>query len=109
MAKKGGKKANKAGKKKSFWSNFFEPVDDFIDEPEEYDAAEGEEAFDGEEGAPAEPPMHLFSDDELDYDEKDDLNAVDSLTWDDGEAVVDDPYALVDEDEEPLPQAPQRP
>lgn len=85
---KGGKKPNTERKKdkperrRSFWQNFFEPIVDEQEPSDEFDD-------------PEEPELeHLFDDDEVEYSEEQDISLVDSLTWSDGEPVVEDTDTL---------------
>ncbi len=90
MEKKRGKQSNTnlgAGKKKSFWSNFFEPVPS----DDDFDPASANRQY----GEPPEPPLqHLFSDDDVEFSDEDDAEVLDRLTWEDGEKVVSDTERL---------------
>lgn len=131
MAKgKGQQNSGKQEKKRSFWSNFFEPVEfddegdeelDLFDDEDEDDEDEFDDGF-GEDKpkkknakkkdkgrrkgreAQDEAPVSLFSDDELEYSDEIDLSAVDNLTWDDGEPVVEDPFALAPDIDSAAPE-----
>ena len=71
------------GKKKSFWSNFFEPVPS----DEDFDPASANRQY----GEPPEPPLtHLFSDDDVEFSDEEDAQYLASLTWEDGEKVISD-------------------
>ncbi len=86
MAKDKGKQSNyESGgtKKKSFWSNFFEPVPS----DDDFDPASANRQY----GEPPEPPLkHLFSDDDVEFSDEDDAEDLAKLTWADGEQVVSD-------------------
>ena len=70
-------------KKKSFWSNFFEPVPS----DDDYDPASANRQY----GEPPEPPLtHLFSDDEVEFSDEEDAEDLAKLSWEDGEKVVTD-------------------
>ena len=70
-------------KKRSFWSNFFEPVPP----DEEVDPASANRQY----GEPPEPSLtHLFSEDDLEFSDEEDAENIARLTWDDGENVVSD-------------------
>lgn len=90
MAKNKGKQSNtdlKPEKKKSFWSNFFEPVPS----DDDFDPASANRQY----GEPPEPPLkHLFSDDDVDFSDEDDVEDLANLTWEDGEKVVTDTERL---------------
>ena len=65
-------------KKKSFWSNFFEPVPS----DDDYDPASANRQY----GEPPEPPLtHLFSDDEVEFSDEEDAEDLAKLSWEDGE------------------------
>ena len=84
MAKDKGKQSNQDSggtKKKSFWSNFFEPVPS----DDDFDPASANRQY----GEPPEPPLkHLFSDDDVEFSDEDDAEDLAKLTWADGEKVV---------------------
>ena len=85
MAKDKGRQSNhdSGGTKKSFWSNFFEPVPS----DEDFDPASANRQY----GEPPEPPLkHLFSDDDVDFSDEEDAEYLARLTWEDGEKVVTD-------------------
>lgn len=86
MAKNRDQKPNseqKKTKKRSFWSNFFEPVPP----DEEVDPASANRQY----GEPPEPSLtHLFSEDDLEFSDEEDAENIAHLTWDDGESVVSD-------------------
>ncbi|MEN6636402.1 MAG: FtsQ-type POTRA domain-containing protein [Clostridiaceae bacterium] len=86
MAKDKGKQSNHESsgtKKKSFWSNFFEPVPS----DDDFDPASANRQY----GEPPEPPLkHLFSDDDVEFSDEDDAEDLAKLTWADGEKVVTD-------------------
>ncbi len=90
MAKDKGKQSNHESsgtKKKSFWSNFFEPVPS----DDDFDPASANRQY----GEPPEPPLkHLFSDDDVDFSDDDDAEDLAKLTWSDGEKVVSDTERL---------------
>ena len=83
MAKDRGRKSNEdPGGKKSFWSNFFEPVPS----DDDFDPASANRQY----GEPPEPPLkHLFSDDDVEFSDEEDAEYLAKLTWEDGEKVVD--------------------
>lgn len=88
MAQGNKRKTNRAGdakkapqKKKSFWAHFFEPIPD----AEETDPATANRQY----GEPPESALvHLFGDDEVEYSDEQDKEALAGLTWEDGEKVV---------------------
>lgn len=85
MAKDRGRQSNNdsGGKKKSFWSNFFEPVPS----DDDFDPASANRQY----GEPPEPPLkHLFSDDDVEFSDEEDAEYLARLTWEDGEKVVSD-------------------
>ena len=84
MAKDRGRKSNEdVGGKKSFWSNFFEPVPS----DDDFDPASANRQY----GEPPEPPLkHLFSDDDVEFSDEEDAEYLAKLTWEDGEKVVSD-------------------
>jgi len=86
MARDKDKKQNRddaARKKKSFWSNFFEP----IPAEDDFDPASANRQY----GEPPEPPLkHLFDDEEVAFSDEDDAEDLARLTWEDGEKVVSD-------------------
>lgn len=86
MAKSRDQKPNsdqQKAKKRSFWSNFFEPVPP----DEEVDPAQANRQY----GEPPEPSLtHLFSEDDLEFSDEEDAENIAHLTWDDGESVVSD-------------------
>ena len=84
MAKDKGKQPNNGdGQKKSFWSNFFEPVPS----DDDYDPASANRQY----GEPPEPPLtHLFNDDEVEFSDEEDAEDLAKLSWEDGEKVVSD-------------------
>ncbi len=86
MGKDRNKKSNyetDGTKKKSFWSNFFEP----IPSDDDFDPASANRQY----GEPPEPPLtHLFSDDDVEFSDEEDAQDLASLTWEDGEKVVSD-------------------
>ncbi len=86
MARERNKQSNtgdKQAKKKSFWSNFFEPVPS----DDEFDPASANRQY----GEPPEPPLtHLFSDEDVEFSDEDDAADLAKLTWEDGEKVVTD-------------------
>ena len=84
MAKDRGRKSNEdSGGKKSFWSNFFEPVPS----DDDFDPASANRQY----GEPPEPPLkHLFSDDDVEFSDEEDAEYLAKLTWEDGEKVVSD-------------------
>jgi hypothetical protein len=86
MAKDRGRKSNfdkETPKKKSFWSNFFEP----IPPDEDFDPASANRQY----GEPPEPPLkHLFDEDDLAFSDEEDAEDLARLTWEDGEKVVSD-------------------
>jgi len=85
MAKDRGKQSNNDSgtKKKSFWSNFFEPVPS----DDDFDPASANRQY----GEPPEPPLkHLFSDDDVEFSDDEDAEYLARLTWEDGEKVVSD-------------------
>lgn len=85
MAKDRGRQSNNdsGGKKKSFWSNFFEPVPS----DDDFDPASANRQY----GEPPEPPLtHLFSDDDVEFSDEEDAEYLAKLTWEDGEKVVSD-------------------
>ena len=90
MAKDKGKQSNQDSggtKKKSFWSNFFEPVPS----DDDFDPASANRQY----GEPPEPPLkHLFSDDDVEFSDEDDAEDLAKLTWADGEKVVSDTQRL---------------
>ena len=90
MAKDKGKQSNQepsGTKKKSFWSNFFEPVPS----DDDFDPASANRQY----GEPPEPPLkHLFSDDDVEFSDEDDAEDLAKLTWADGEKVVSDTQRL---------------
>ena len=90
MTKDKGKQSNRepnGTKKKSFWSNFFEPVPS----DDDFDPASANRQY----GEPPEPPLkHLFSDDDLEFSDDDDAEDLAKLTWADGEKVVSDTQRL---------------
>ena len=89
MAKDRGRQSNEdsGGKKKSFWSNFFEPVPS----DDDFDPASANRQY----GEPPEPPLkHLFSDDDVDFSDEEDAEYLAKLTWEDGEKVVSDTQRL---------------
>jgi len=90
MAKNKGKQSNydeNGTKKKSFWSNFFEPVPS----DDDFDPASANRQY----GEPPEPPLkHLFSDDDVEFSDEDDAEDLAKLTWSDGEQVVSDTERL---------------
>ena len=90
MAKDKGKQSNQESggtKKKSFWSNFFEPVPS----DDDFDPASANRQY----GEPPEPPLkHLFSDDDVEFSDEDDAEDLAKLTWADGEKVVSDTQRL---------------
>ncbi len=90
MAKDKGKQSNQDSggtKKKSFWSNFFEPVPS----DDDFDPASANRQY----GEPPEPPLkHLFSDDDVEFSDEDDAEDLAKLTWADGERVVSDTQRL---------------
>ena len=70
-------------KKKSFWSNFFEPVPS----DDDFDPASANRQY----GEPPEPPLkHLFSDEDVEFSDEEDAEDLARLTWEDGEKVVTD-------------------
>lgn len=87
MAKDKGKQSNdelSGTKKKSFWSNFFEPVPS---DEDDFDPASANRQY----GEPPEPPLkHLFSDDDVEFSDDEDAEYLAKLTWEDGEKVVSD-------------------
>ena len=90
MAKDKGKQSNQESggtKKKSFWSNFFEPVPS----DDDFDPASANRQY----GEPPEPPLkHLFSDDDVEFSDEEDAEDLAKLTWADGEKVVSDTQRL---------------
>jgi cell division septal protein FtsQ len=90
MTKDKGKQSNRepnGTKKKSFWSNFFEPVPS----DDDFDPASANRQY----GEPPEPPLkHLFSDDDVEFSDDDDAEDLAKLTWADGEKVVSDTQRL---------------
>ena len=90
MAKDRGRQSNDESggtKKKSFWSNFFEPVPS----DDDFDPASANRQY----GEPPEPPLkHLFSDDDVDFSDEEDAEYLARLTWEDGEKVVSDTERL---------------
>ena len=90
MAKDKGKQSNQDSggtKKKSFWSNFFEPVPS----DDDFDPASANRQY----GEPPEPPLkHLLSDDDVEFSDEDDAEDLAKLTWADGEKVVSDTQRL---------------
>ncbi|HML67996.1 MAG TPA: FtsQ-type POTRA domain-containing protein [Clostridia bacterium] len=90
MAKDKGKQSNhepNGTKKKSFWSNFFEPVPS----DDDFDPASANRQY----GEPPEPPLkHLFSDDDVEFSDEEDAEDLAKLTWADGEKVVSDTQRL---------------
>lgn len=88
MAKDRGKKFNEdSSGKKSFWSNFFEPVPS----DDDFDPASANRQY----GEPPEPPLkHLFSDDDVEFSDEEDAEYLAKLTWEDGEKVVSDTQRL---------------
>ena len=90
MAKDKGKQSNRepnGTKKKSFWSNFFEPVPS----DDDFDPASANRQY----GEPPEPPLkHLFSDDDVEFSDEEDAEDLAKLTWADGEKVVSDTQRL---------------
>ena len=90
MAKdRGRQNHNESGgtKKKSFWSNFFEPVPS----DDDFDPASANRQY----GEPPEPPLkHLFSDDDVEFSDEEDAEYLAKLTWEDGEKVVSDTQRL---------------
>lgn len=128
MAKgKGQQSSGKQERKRSFWSNFFEPVefddegDEELDLFDDEDDDEFDDGFDGDKppkkslnkkdkgkkkgrAAQDEEIVSLFSDDELEYSDEIDLSAVDNLIWDDGEPVVEDPFALAPDIDKASPE-----
>ncbi|MEZ4509553.1 MAG: FtsQ-type POTRA domain-containing protein [Eubacteriales bacterium] len=86
MARDKGKKQNRediTGKKKNFWSNFFEP----IPAEDDFDPASANRQY----GEPPEPPLkHLFDDEEVAFSDEEDAQDLARLTWEDGEKVVSD-------------------
>ena len=105
MAKDKGKQSNRepnGAKKKSFWSNFFEPVPS----DDDFDPASANRQY----GEPPEPPLkHLFSDDDVEFSDEEDAEDLAKLTWADGEKVVSDTQRLryhtkPDEREKPKPK-----
>ena len=90
MAKDKGKQSNQepgGTKKRSFWSNFFEPVPS----DDDFDPASANRQY----GEPPEPPLkHLFSDDDVEFSDDEDAEDLAKLTWADGEKVVSDTQRL---------------
>ena len=90
MTKDKGKQSNRepnGTKKKSFWSNFFEPVPS----DDDFDPASANRQY----GEPPEPPLKkLFSDDDVEFSDDDDAEDLAKLTWADGEKVVSDTQRL---------------
>ena len=90
MAKDRGRQSNEDSggtKKKSFWSNFFEPVPS----DDDFDPASANRQY----GEPPEPPLkHLFSDDDVEFSDEEDAEYLAKLTWEDGEKVVSDTERL---------------
>lgn len=90
MAKDKGKQSNDelgGAKKRSFWSNFFEPVPS----DDDFDPASANRQY----GEPPEPPLkHLFSDDDVEFSDEEDAEYLARLTWEDGEKVVSDTERL---------------
>ncbi len=90
MAKDKGRQSNHDSggtKKKSFWSNFFEPVPS----DDDFDPASANRQY----GEPPEPPLkHLFSDDDVEFSDEEDAEDLAKLTWADGEKVVSDTQRL---------------
>ncbi len=90
MAKDKGKQYQdepSGAKKRSFWSNFFEPVPS----DEDFDPASANRQY----GEPPEPPLkHLFSDDDVEFSDEEDAEYLARLTWEDGEKVVTDTERL---------------
>ncbi len=85
MAKDKNRKSNNEPKqkKKSFWSNFFEPVPS----DDDFDPASANRQY----GEPPEPPLtHLFSDEDVEFSDEEDAEDLARLTWEDGEKVVTD-------------------
>ena len=104
MAKDKGRQSNNDSggtKKKSFWSNFFEPVPS----DDDFDPASANRQY----GEPPEPPLkHLFSDDDVEFSDEEDAEYLARLTWEDGEKVVTDTqrmrYVKPEQREEPKPK-----
>ncbi|NLI53347.1 MAG: FtsQ-type POTRA domain-containing protein [Clostridiales bacterium] len=90
MAKDKDRQSNtgeKQAKKKSFWSNFFEPVPS----DDDFDPASANRQY----GEPPEPPLtHLFSDEDVEFSDEEDAADLANLTWEDGEKVVSDTERL---------------
>jgi len=107
MAKSRDQKPNsdqRKAKKRSFWSNFFEPVPP----DEESDPASANRQY----GEPPEPSLtHLFSEDDLEFSDEEDAENIAHLTWDDGESVVSDTarmrYRKAEEQREKRPPKPE--
>ena len=107
MAKRRDQKPNsnqQKAKKRSFWSNFFEPVP----QDEESDPASANRQY----GEPPEPSLtHLFSEDDLEFSDEQDAENIAHLTWDDGESVVSDTarmrYRKAEEQREKRPPKPE--
>ena len=96
MARKN-RKQEKENKKKShgLFAALFAPLDELEDDGIDYDTEfDDEEAID-EDGE----LIHLFDDDEVEFSEEEDMEAADSLTWDDGERVVLDYDPIPEESE----------
>ncbi len=84
---------------KRFLSLFVEPTEQDDEDLSEYEPLDGFTYSDGspdlfdDDTVPAgkdEPLEHLFSDDELEYSEEQDIRDADSLYWENGEPVVSD-------------------
>ncbi len=90
MARDKGRQSNDesgGAKKKSFWSNFFEPVPS----DDDFDPASANRQY----GEPPEPPLkHLFNDDDVEFSDDEDAEYLGRLTWEDGEKVVSDTERL---------------
>ena len=90
MARDKGRKSHDepgGAKKRSFWSNFFEPVPS----DDDFDPASANRQY----GEPPEPPLkHLFSDDDVEFSDDEDAEYLARLTWEDGEKVVSDTERL---------------
>lgn len=102
MAKKD-RKQEKPNKKKSpgLFAALFAPLDELENNDIDYDIE-----FDDEEPLDENGELiHLFDDDEVEYSEEEDIEAADSLVWDDGERVVldYDAFEQSSPDDEDLP------